>query len=437
MADQNSQKPFQDYLKGKTVLICDPPRSLRSSIKKVMSEMGFELNNIHFQEGYKDSLDDIDRLKPDFVISAGIIQGTVIDELIKKHMKVVPNRRHALFMTIASENPWTSKYLWLDYDLDGYFEHPFTVQTMIEQLTKSLDLKSKQDPWQDNFHQAKAKYLTGDFDGVLADCETFLQDEKSDKALVYCLKGQSLRKKKELKAAAEAFESVMEYDPQNYRALQSLSDINVQLKEFSEAFLLKKTIHQYYGINPDKVPALIKLAVINKKFSDINAMYEFFITLEQQEKTLSENIAAGMAIAGKLLAKEGKTDEAVDTIVKAAEICQGNVEIVKSLCGSLISMRKINEAGQIISRFSEGDKVNPELQIMELELLSESNNNEKALASGLGMINKGIQTQKLFEIVIKTSVKMDRNKSFIEELVDKASKKYPEAAQQFSSLYKT
>jgi hypothetical protein len=68
-------------------------------------------------------------------------------------------------------------------------------------------------------------------------------------------------------------------------------------------------------LSPERIPDLIKLAVVNKKYDDIFFFYDFSQKIEIQDIVIKKHLAAGLAICGKFLLDGEKKKKGVENKV--------------------------------------------------------------------------------------------------------------------------
>lgn len=140
-------KVYLDYFETKKILIIDPSLSTRSSLKKTLLQIGAKQPNIFDTDNYKISLENIQLMKPDFVIASRFMAGGSVVDLFYEHQKTNPNRIKSGFFVITEENSLSEVAHSLNYEMDGLISFPFTGASVISAIIASTKHKVTPTPY--------------------------------------------------------------------------------------------------------------------------------------------------------------------------------------------------------------------------------------------------------------------------------------------------
>ena len=130
------------FFSSKKVLIVEPKKSLRSTFKKVLRDLGVPLQSIEFSEGgYNEAMTQVLNLKPELIISPMNIQSSSAIDLYEFHKKTLSNRLEAGFFILSQGNSLSQASLILDHEIDGCISEPFTAAGIKKMILMSLDAK--------------------------------------------------------------------------------------------------------------------------------------------------------------------------------------------------------------------------------------------------------------------------------------------------------
>lgn len=426
------------FFENKKVTVLDPQKCLRSTLKKIFFDFGVGLSNIEFFEGpYSEAVEMLQEQKPEIIVTPLNFENKSALEIYELHTELLPDRMSCAFFVLSANNSLSTASIALDYDIDGYVSEPFTKVGIGSLILKSLRPKIVKSPFEQTRGEVKTLLLQKRYDEAESLASKLPKMKNSRLEEAFFLQGECAAYQENFKQALEFFSQALQAKPDHYKSLRGKSDILLKLGQWNEAYDVNKQIMEFYPLNPQRLPELIKISVVNKKYDDIFYFYQFFQKLEQRDPVIQKHIAAGLALCGKFLFENGNDKKGMDALNSAASFSSGRVEITKTIVTTLLENGKFARAREILYDTPEELTSSAEFRLLELDLLSRSTKYVKeALSIGLGLIQEGKGDFKVYDTVIQTSIQLKRNPTIIEELINDAAHKYPDHAEYFRQLIK-
>jgi len=424
------------YFSAKKVLLIDPQKSLRSTFKRVLRELGVELSAIEIADNDVEAAQTLIRVQRfDIVFCPTLVRNMSAIDFHKIHQEVIPNALERAFFIVSPQNSVSNATLVLDHQLDGCITEPFTAIGIRKSIEDSLKSKSRPTAFMNRWEKLKSLIET-DLDSIQLKEFDSLEQLKGSKVEKICLlKGIFFLKKNLPQEALPFLEEAHALDPKSYKPLQLLASTYSQLKMWPEAYDTRQFMLQNYPLNPEIIPELIKLSVVTERFNDIFDYLKIFEKLEEKNPQLEKYIAAGLTLCGKFLLQNGDKDRGVNAMKMAVKLSHGQIEVIKTASTQLLERGLFMASLEIIDEFKEIHKNNPEFQIVQMQIFAQS---PKTLAQsfkiGLELIARGHKRSEVYESVIKLAVKLKRKPEFIEDLLFDACKTYPDQADFFHKL---
>ncbi|MGZ3788816.1 MAG: tetratricopeptide repeat protein [Bacteriovorax sp.] len=427
-------KPVLDFFEDKSWLVIDMSARVRTSIKKSIAQLGSKMSNMHDADNFNDAQDFIRTNKPNFVIGTKTINGGSTIDLFSLHMKVLPNRLQNGFFILAEENSVDEVALALEYEMDGIISLPFTGFTIIDGLVNGVKHKISPSPYLLKVEEGRGSYLSGNLERATETFESSLTMDKHPYES-YCFLGQIYSDYNLLEKAIHCYEDSIQHNSEYYKSLNRLSSLYYQTKEFKKAYELNFHMAQKFPTAPAKIPELIRLSIINKKYEDIGSYLKIFNTISEPDVQTQIYLAAGLAVLGKYFISHDDPEKGVEALKTAFKYSNGKYEILKSIMYSFAEAKK---SDVLFKLFEHVDlALWPEnvhgLYFYNVHLTSKDD--AHVIALGEQLLKKKIKDIHIYRGVIERGIKMKRKIGIIEGQVLEAIKEFPESKEEFEELY--
>lgn len=426
------------FFSSKKVLIVEPKKSLRSTFKKVLRDIGVPLQSIEFSEGgYNEAMTQVLNLKPELIISPMTIQNSSAIELYEFHKKTLANRLEAGFFILSQSNSLSQASLILDHEIDGCISEPFTAEGIKKMILMSLDAKIHTSESAIQYEKLKGKISVSPQEVSLNEIDALNSFKDLERGQIDYLKGYALSLQNQADQACVYLQTAASANPKSYRNLKLLAETAFSAKNWKLAYETRQKMLQIFPLNPETIPELIKLSVVNEKFDDIFDYLEIFEQLEEKSELTERSIAAGLTICGKFLLQRQKTEQGLEALEKAVALGYQNIEVLKSVIPIFLEQKVFSKAHALIELYKPYHLRSSAFALLEMQVLSQSKKTlPKALKIALELIAKGKRDELVYESVLRLSVQLDRNPQFIEDLFNDSVKHHPHREQDFLQIIK-
>ncbi|OUR98529.1 hypothetical protein A9Q84_03710 [Halobacteriovorax marinus] len=426
---------INNFLGDKKALIVDARKTSKSTVKKMLVASGVKMSHIFNATSLSDARDIIIDLKIDIVITASEVQKEKGMKLIEDHQKVFPNRSAAIFILMSEANSPASACAILDTEIDDYLAEPFTAKSLAENFINIVQKKMETSNFLTFYHRVKEHIFLNKLDEAEDDLLQLMQIEDYLDETFY-LEGLINKKHGDFEKSLLSFKKSVEVNPRHYLSLQELIDGHTKLKQYAKAYEFSFASLKNYPIDPEKLPNLIRLSLTNQKYEDLIRYAKFFSSLDEQCPATKTSIAASLVLCSKYFFNNDNRKQGIQTLLEAVKASSGKLSILHNIIETFIANKESKLAYEILNKFSPLHGKNPIFKLLEIEICFILEDVQTVLTKGIPLAESGHANKKVFEAVIVSSIKTDRKKSSIENLIDKAQTKFPDSIDYFSSLYK-
>ena len=430
-----TNKAILDFFVGKTWLLVNSSSLIRHSIKKTLSQLGAKTTHLLDAKNFAEALEIIETKKPNFVISHSTINDDSAILLYEAHLNVFPNRLQSGFF-VSSDEISQSEVAWaLDYEMDGIIAMPLNGTSMFSTFVKAVERKVNPSPYLLKLEEARAKYLESNFAEAM---NLFQEASKLDKNPFesFCYMGIILLKNDQVSEAIILFEESITCNPQYFKALKKLSEIYVQEKNYKKAYDLNLLMAQKYPTSPERIPDLIRLSIINKKYEDITNYFKLFQTINNPNLKIQKCLSAALAILGKYFASVHDTEKGVEALLSAFQFSNGKYEILKSITQSFHELKK---SEILLDLFEKKDLSGwaKEVQILYFQALNDASaDDNKVIQCGEKLLKNNIKDISIYKGLVERSINLKRESRYIENLVLEANRTFPDTIADFEIILK-
>lgn len=426
-------KPVLDYFENKTWLIADSSAQTRASIKKALYMLGAKMNSMFDADNITDAESIIVTKKPNFVFGAHQVNGGLLTSLFKLHLKNVPNRLNAGFFLLAEETAVSDIAVALEYEMDGIVSLPYTGFTIVDTVLSGMTRKIYPSAYILKLEEARQLYLKEEqakaTDAFIAAIELHTHPYEA-----YFFLGQIYQDNNLLEKAKVAFEESLFHNSDYFRTLKHLGTLYYQTKDFKKAYEINFMMAKKYPILPEKIPELIRLSIINKKYEDINNYLKLFSEMKTTNTDTQVSLSAGLAVLGKYFVHNKETEKGVNALKAAYKFSNGKYEILDNIMNTFEECRSLEVLLELfdstdLSQWSDNVQG---LYFHTLHLVS--SDDAMVLSIGEQLLRKKIKNIHVYRGLIERGIKMHRKVGNIEGLVLEAIKNFPDRKEEFEKM---
>ena len=236
--------------------------------------------------------------------------------------------------------------------------------------------------------------------------------------------GHSNQLRKALENAQGSFAKGLEFNKIHYKCMVGLYEIFVEQKEHKHAYEVVKRLSQYFPANPKRLSEILRLAIINKSYEDVEKYYSVFCTFDERNEELVNYICAALVVCGKYYLQTANRNRALELFQKAAITCAGRIKVLREIVNNLIAFRLAQEAEKFLERVPAAAQSSPDYLLLKFQVLNIAAPVSLVLNFGRELLSKDILSETMCEILVDRALESG-NKSFAENVVDKVKGKYP------------
>lgn len=432
--DKNN-KIILDFFLSKTWLIVESSSSARVSIKKTLTQIGAQMSNMIDADNITDAELIILSRKPHFVITNKTVSGASALGLFNIHVKSYPNRLKAGFFVITEANSLSEVAWALEYEMDGIIALPLNGMTLIRTILDGVKRKINPSQYTTKLEEGRSFYFSNDLDQAVELFKAAITLEEHPYE-THAFLGQVYTDKKLTKQAIDSFEEAVKHNAQHFKSLNRLSNLYYQEKEYQKSYDMTLKLAENYPVSPEKIPELIRLSIINKKYEDILNYFKLFKNIQAPSLEMQNYLSAAMAILGKYFVSINDSERAVEALKQAFQYSHGKYEILKSITLSFQELKKP------IILFDMYDKIDLNKWPKEVQALYfyithlSSKDDTRIILEGEKLLKSNIQDPFIYRGIIERSVQMKRKLSYIEDMIFQANKNFPGLGKELENLVK-
>jgi tetratricopeptide (TPR) repeat protein len=432
--DRKKMKAIKKLYSKVSCLVMTASPSDKNTFRKMLQEFDFNQKAIHCFDGFQDGVNFIEENQPNVIICDNSLDTHSGFDLLHKHLEFQPARHNTVFVIILSENSPAVITRAACEEVDGVVIKPFTYKSLQNIFLNASSRLFDKNEYTQYIEDGKAEILKGSPELAIEPL-TKAQELNKRPIQAHVYKGLALEKIGENDKALEEYTKGLKLDPQSYRCLNALLQLNIKCNYAEEAYKNALQLLEEHPLDPSQIPLFIRLSIQNKKYDDITKYSKIFANLEEQDRTISTHIAAGLVVLGKHLFEHDKPDVAFETFQKALTYARGKLSVVKEIFSSLLHMGRVKEAKSILVNNREELEGTDTQKLMEFEMMSKFGNPTKIIQMGQELIDFGIKDPMLYRIYMKNCIELNRDQWFIEDILNKSIEFFPEREEEFKTMY--
>jgi CheY-like chemotaxis protein/Tfp pilus assembly protein PilF len=427
---------FTKFMADKKILIADPSASSRSSLFSIFRDLNIKPSQMTLVNTYAAAEEQIVALKPNIVVAEYDLGKRCGVELLQNQRAERPKEtKECLFIIVTSNTSQSAVARAAEEDIDAYILKPFTPDMVRKLILKAALLKIKPPLYIKLIDEGKALLEQGKFDEAENKFKEAVPCDPNP-SLAYYYIGQTRFIKKILNEAKGNYSKGLEYNKIHYKCLVGLYETFQTEKNYQNAYEVVKKISQYFPANPKRLAEVLRLAIMNGKYEDIERYYQIFINIDERDETLIKYVCAALVVCGKyyLSTKLGVT-RAIELFKKAAATGTGRANIIKEIVTALIENGIFKEAKNFLERYPPALQSSTEYLILKFQVLNAEAPLQAIIAQGKELLDKNIIDENLYKIMLARYVEADM-KTAAESLYYLAIKHFPNKKESFEKIYK-
>lgn len=432
------QLAYAKYLESKKILVMDTSTS-KSTIRKVLVEMGAKNSNLEMVENYSDAVAVLKKNQHTIVWTdqkGDGKEGRTGFDLFNELKNIHPDRLRTIFVIIGDNESSSFAAKAAEVDCDAYIIRPFTFDVLQKKMEEILKIKIKPTDYMKEVEAAKAKIENKNYDEALA-ILTKAKTLDSSPSLAIYYEGVVSKLLGKNDDAEKFFIEATKLNPGHYKSYAALLELKFEKKLYNDAFDINLKLFTDFPTNPKYIPRFLWLAVYHKKLEVIISFYDSFALMENLDDSVTTSVAAGMVICGKSLIAQNNLNDALEAFNKAYTISKGKQIIIKEILAALLLAGADSQAKSYYTKASEEIRNSKEVFLAEIQNMTNTRvDPSHILARCQAAIKLGHKHPMLYENLIKHSVALKRSNAVIDDLLNTAVQIFPEKKDFFEKLAK-
>lgn len=423
---------FSQFIASRSVVIVDPHLSSRAGLSKTLVELGARASHVGLASNVTDGHAEIERRKPNIVICEYDLGKSCGLELLQTLRAQNPASKEWLFLLLTSNTSQSAVARAAEEDVDGFILKPYTIGVLRQTIMKVALAKIQPSDYVKAIEAGKKLLEEKNIDEALQQFNTAMTlDAKPSLAHFY--RGQVELMKQAMQEAEGDYQAGLAHNKIHYKCLVGLFDMFMEQKRYAEAYDVVKRISRYFPANPQRLATVLRLAIMNQGFEDIERYYQMFCALEQRNEELVKYVCAALVVCGKYYLQTNFPSRAHELFQKAAVTAAGKTRILREIIQNLCDFDLHTMASEYLKRFPTETQSQPDFLAMQYLVQSKTVALGVAIEQGRSLIKKGVEDPLIYKILIRKSLEANFRDA-AEQLVLDAKKLWPDRGNEFQKL---
>ena len=348
--DQEKVQKFREYLKDQSIFIVDGASASRRRLAATMVGLGAQMAKITLHASYEEAEADMKVRKPKVVICDYMIGGRSGLDLLQTQRNAFPEGKDCLFMLVTGNTSQSAVARAAEEDIDSFILKPYTINSLTESIVSAAIGKLYPTEYRKTVEEGKALLFAGKIDESMALFEKAIgMNPKPALACFYY--GQAEMLKQALADAQGSYLKGVSFNKIHYKCLVGLFELFMSQKAYREAYDVIRRVQKYFPANPKRLASVIRLAVLNEKFEDIETLYQIFKDMELREEEVTRHMVAGLIVSAQNRLRKNEKERAAESLKDASISCAGQTGFLRRIV-EVLAENAISEPIQdVLNRF--------------------------------------------------------------------------------------
>ena len=435
------------FFKNMEVLVIESIGNARIAYENAFKSLGIERKNVRFAKTFRDAQKELDSFKPSVVFSYEVLDDGRYNDVLKKHLKLIPNRINSSFILLTQNDSVDAISRIAQQQVDLVLPIPFTVDSIKELMDGLYKMKGSPSNYTKLINEAY-EYVGSDHDKVSALAEEARKHSKTP-AKTYYLEGLCQFKDKKFDEALKSLEKSYAINPTDFNTLKLFFKTYKHQRNYYMALQYSLKMHAEYPISPDMLKDLSMVAVAAGKHELILNYYDAYKKINEPSNDIKDAIAAAIVIYARCelekiefsntaiqdLMKNKKYMKALKLIEEASIICATKPAILEKMIIILCQTPDNKTTKFVQVKQKEKFPKYENAPLMDALVADKDSTASQSLKMAIDTLNSGYKSEELYEIIIKRSIDMNRKQESIQEWYEQAIKVYPNMKSRLNKFY--
>jgi CheY-like chemotaxis protein len=430
---QKQQRLFKEYIRAKKITVVDSQASSRAALARTLVELGATIGQITLHSSFAAAKVTIKETCPDILLTEFDLEGGACGlDLLVSQRKANNQSKKSLFILITGNTSQAAVARAAEEDVDGYLLKPYTLDGLRMSLTKYAVEKAYPGPYTMMIEKGKEKIESKDYEDAI---KIFEDAKKLDPkpALACFYQGFIDAERKILSNAEGKYRSGLDYNKIHYKCLVALFELFMGQSRNKEAYEVVRKIARYFPANPDRMAAVLRLAVINEAYEDIESYYQLFRRLDHRNETLVRYVCASLIVCGKYYLQKKAVPRAVELFDKAKTTGARNPRLLREIISSLLQYDLSSEATAFLEAYPPEFQGSPEYAALKYAVTERDLPIGQSIDMGRDLIQKGVHEYLLYFVLIRRSLQAGLS-DHADQLIAEIMTAWPDKAEDIKKM---
>ncbi len=413
-----------EYLGQQTIFVVDQSGASRRRIANMVISLGAYAQKVALFGTIDEAEEEIAKKKPKVIISDYAVGKRSGLDLIPPQKKALPDARDTLFVLVTANTSQSAVARAAEEDVDRFILKPYTIGAFTQTLAFSFIDKLFPSAYRRKVEEGKELLFSGKVDESLVVFEKAMDMDPAP-ALACFYYAQAEMMKQAYMDAQGTYLKGLNYNRIHYKCLVGLFDLLMDRKLYAEAYGVIRRMQKYFPANPKRIASVIRLAVLNHKYTDIEELYPVFTELEFRDRDVIKHMCAGLIVTAQhLFAANPASSNGVDLLNKAAISCAGDSFFLRRIMEVLSDMRRPEPMAGILARFPHDQQKGQDFLISSYLQQDLNAAPGVSIQNGLALIRSGTHSPFLYRTLARRYLELGK-RSEAENMVQDALKRWP------------
>ncbi len=423
---------LRKYLKEQTVFIVDTASASRRRLAATIVGLGATTSKITLHGQYEEAEADMKARAPKVVICDYVLGRRSGLELLQVQRQSHPEGGDCLFILVTGNSSQSAVARAAEEDVDSFILKPYTINSLTETLVASAVSKLFPSPYRKAIEDGKVLLFSGKIHEAMEVFERAMGMNTSP-ALACFYYGQAEYMLRALNDAKGSYMKGLNFNKIHYKCLVGLFEIFMAEKMYKEAYEVIRRVQKYFPANPKRLASVIRLAVLNERYADIESLYSVFKDMEYRDDEIVRYMCAGLVVSAQYSFKQQNNEKALELLNHAAVSAAGQVSFLRRIIEILAEQGQVEKMQDFLNRFPADVQKGADFLLSRFLFLNMTAQPGIAIQFGQTLIKDGVRSPLLYESLIKRYMEY-KKKDMAEDLLQDGLKRWPEESSRFDSL---
>ena len=400
MVETEFRTETEGFLSKQKILIADTNRASRVGIARALADMGAMTAQMVLVDSYAWAEETIRRAKPGVIVLDYQMESRCGLDLLQSD---VPADSRLTIM-VTNHNSQSAVAYAAEGDVDVFISKPYNLDTFRQSISAAIEAKLNPSEYVKTINDGRRYLATSDLTRAMEFFEkATLLDQQP--ALAYFYHGRVQQLNRALAQAQISYLKGLKHNDVHYKCLLGLYESLMEQKKLEDAYTILRRIVQKFPLNPRRFAPLIRLAIQNRRFEDMEEYYDSFLAIESKSDEIVKHACAGLIVAGKYYLGLRQPEKALQHFHKAAVSASGRVALLREIVLALADGGMAHELDPFLTRFPQEERAKVDFKALDYLSLANHSPLHVTLERGRKLIKEGFKDPMIFRILIEATAK--------------------------------